>query len=485
MSQHDVCELLYSNTTGNLDAILRLNDRKVHEYIPVLIYISVGMVIGTVGNAAVCYVYSRKMERTGTNQFVVMLGACDFLSCVFSMPMELFRVSTPHIFQSHEACKLSLLIATAIAVDSGFIIFAISIDRYRRMCRPFDTQLTPKMAKRVSAAIIVTSLVFVWPSWIIYGMRRTPTHSNETTGGCECGIDQVMFDTIYPRLFYYILLTLSVLLFSIIFLLYFLIAIKVWRHKNKRRPNSATLPSVGLAKDGKGTGNSILKIPYPPTLESEVSIDSSRTRLKLDRSKRTRKQKQQLQQPEKSSKGSLLRVSRTSSIMALIAVTWVLSYMPHVILVMLEIHIKEFRQELSSTGDVLFQLAVRSYLLNNAVNPIIYGVFNMRFRRELGRLVGFILPPCSRSNMPVTQPSSQMCSQPSMDEWRKKSLRIIRHPFCVIYFQSPKPTIFRTNHWLFVFFNHSEWDIFKARQHRSWSKSKIFLVIRKIIEKRE
>lgn len=413
MSQHDVCELLYSNTTGNLDAILRLNDRKVREYIPVLIYISVGMVIGTVGNAAVCYVYSRKMERTGTNQFVVMLGACDFLSCVFSMPMELFRVSTPHIFQSHEACKLSLLIATAIAVDSGFIIFAISIDRYRRMCHPFNTQLTPKMAKTVSAAIIVTSLIFVWPSWIIYGMRRTPIQNNETSGGCECGIDQVMFDTIYPRLFYYILLTLSVVLFSIIFLLYFLIAIKVWRHKNKRRPTPTSLPSFGIAADRKGTSNSVLKIPYPPTLESEVSVDSSRTRLKLDRSKRTRKQQQQ---PEKSSKGSLVRVSRTSSIMALIAVTWVLSYMPHVILVMLEIHIKEFRQELSPTGDVLFQLAVRSYLLNNAVNPIIYGVFNIRFRREIGRLIGFLVPPCARSSSPVTQPSSQMCSQPSMDE---------------------------------------------------------------------
>lgn len=418
MTSDNECDLLLNNSTGNIANILELNRLKVRDYIPVLLYISIGIVIGTTGNAAVMYVYSRKMERTGTNRFVVMLGACDFLSCVFSMPMELLRVSQPHIFSGQGACKLSLLIASAIAIDSGLIIFAISIDRYRRMCRPFDKQLTQRMAEIVSVVLVVLSFMLGWPSWLIYGTRRTPTQNSKVSGGCECGIAQSMFDTIYPRLFYYALLVLSVALFSIIFLLYFLIAIKVWRHKNKRLAATKNVPNaiVSTTSPVKPSTNSLPGkkiLPYLPTQESEISVDSRNALSSQRISKHVRIIPQGNRSP---SKGTLLRVTRTSSIMALIAVTWVLSYMPHIILVMLEIHVKGFRETLTPLQDIFFQLAIRSYLLNNAVNPIIYGVFNMRFRREVRRIISYILPPCVRPTITPTQPSSQMCSQPSMDD---------------------------------------------------------------------
>ncbi|GAB1603676.1 cholecystokinin receptor type A-like [Argonauta hians] len=420
-SSENECALLFSNSSGNIASILELNRLKVRDYIPVLLYISIGIVIGTTGNAAVIYVYSRKMERTGTNRFVVMLGACDFLSCVFSMPMELLRVSQPHIFSGQAACKLSLLIASAIAIDSGLIIFAISIDRYRRMCRPFDKQLTQRMAEIVSVVLVIISFVLGWPSWLIYGTRRTPTQNNMSNGGCECGIAQSMFDTIYPRLFYYALLILSVALFSIIFLLYFLIAIKVWRHKNKRLAATKNVTNAIISATTspiKGSSNSLpgrKVLPYLSPQESEISVDS-RNVLSTNNQRTTKHVRIMPHSNRTQSKGTLLRVTRTSSIMALIAVTWVLSYMPHIILVMLEIHVKGFRKTLTPLQDIFFQLAIRSYLLNNAVNPIIYGVFNMRFRREVRRLFSYILPPCVRPNIAPTQPSSQMCSQPSMDD---------------------------------------------------------------------
>ncbi|GAB1599549.1 neurotensin receptor type 1-like [Argonauta hians] len=358
----------------------KLNDEKANTYLPVIFYIGISMLLGAIGNSAVSYIYYCKLEKTATNLFVAALSACDLLSCLISMPVEIVGLRFPLTFHSDIACRLIRFIVALGTVTSALIIFVISLDRYLRVCRPLNRHFSRRSAKLVSVVMVFASMVIAAPALIVFGIQKVPTRIQGIIGE-ECSIAGNLKNTIYPLVYYCSLLVTCFAVFAVLMSLYFLIGLYVWRHK-------------------KNTQGRVQKIVFnSPSHDrtSAVAVSSSSGNaeddLKLPNKNRQKFPRSLSKQPDRIVSNTV-RVSRTTVIMFLITLLWIVSYLPHLVMVTCDIVVENFRTSLGTTGDVLYNLSFRSYFFNNAINPFIYGIFNLRFRKELFILFDNIFIAC-------------------------------------------------------------------------------------------
>ncbi|KAH3799195.1 hypothetical protein DPMN_152801 [Dreissena polymorpha] len=72
-----------------------------------------------------------------------------------------------------------------------------------------------------------------------------------------------------------------------------------------------------------------------------------------------------------------IKSTKYTMIMIVITAIFIISFLPHLVLIILD----EFLTFHKTTGSqVAFQFGVRSYFLNSAINPLVYGFFNPKFR---------------------------------------------------------------------------------------------------------
>ena len=118
--------------------------------------------VGTFGNAFVLYVYAFKYPVCNFKYFVLVLGAIDLLSCLLTIPGEIYTQYTWFTMPSVELCKAKSFLNVATVSCSSIVLLLISIDRYRKVCCPHDWQIKPRCALRLSVAMSI--ITFLWAS---------------------------------------------------------------------------------------------------------------------------------------------------------------------------------------------------------------------------------------------------------------------------------------------------------------------------------
>jgi hypothetical protein len=156
-----------------------------------IIFISVLILLGIMGNVHVIYIYYRFFTTSTYRIFVLSLAVIDMVSCVISMPFEIsdelnpymfqdeisdghptyipfrsyrilefvlifcrkytkpevFEISdelNPYMFQDEIACKVFRFVNFTLAITTGLMLVVIASERYRRICRPQGKQLNER-----------------------------------------------------------------------------------------------------------------------------------------------------------------------------------------------------------------------------------------------------------------------------------------------------------------------------------------------------
>lgn len=323
-------------------SLQELNDDRFLVGIPAVIYIGILMFIGTIGNIIVCYIFCFRMRKTTTNCFIITLGVFDLLCCSIGMPTEFLDLRYPYMFPSGLLCKMLRFITFLTNGASSLILLVISIDRYRRVCHPLKVQISPKMARKISALMTVIAAILTWPTVVIYGIRTTPTPV-ASINGSDCSVADNMKSTIYPSLYYFIIL--GIILLSFVFMLtnYTLIWRQVWRRSHGQIPG-----------------------------ENTAHEDPNQSNRRLTKSR---------------------AMGKTNLTVFLVTLLFILSFMPGLSVRIIE-SIKKFSKTTHPTISSIKKLVLRSYFLSNALNPVIYGFFNDSFRNEVRFLIGKVKKVC-------------------------------------------------------------------------------------------
>ncbi|XP_067664478.1 D(1) dopamine receptor-like [Haliotis asinina] len=402
------------------DVYLRRYDNEFAlQVLAAILFLVVLMLTGLLGNTLVFYVYAFKFKHSTTRCYILALAVFDLISCVISIPVEITDMRFNYTFGQYGFCKIMRVFVTFSSMSSGAVLVAVAVDRYKKICRPFKGQTTPFVAKVAIMICSLASFILSLPAAILYGSRTVPT-DDVNVNGSDCSTADEYIKTPYPliynsvQFFVFISSTLSLVV------LYSLIWRQVVRQQtfrrsfsaepNRKRPlkivvtqrdqtsetnntsddflSSSTEADANKAsKDTKSPRNSrtAIELTVNPKLE-EGGCCSATTSKSAKLSAGTKSKGPHNMTKSSSTSSPRQKGQKTTFMLFLITLVFVLSFLPHLGLMATRAANKHVFDDLRGTAMTAYNLFLRSYFINSASNPIIYSFCNEHFRRELYRL---------------------------------------------------------------------------------------------------
>ncbi|VDI09418.1 cholecystokinin A receptor [Mytilus galloprovincialis] len=160
------------------------------DIVVVICLLAVFSIFGTIGNAFVIFVYSRKKDKSTTTIFILTLAGTDFFTCLIIIPFTIVVEYVEKQIRYDSACKIYQFLITSNVPFSSFIMVVIACDRYMKICRPWNQILDTKMAKKIIIFLfmfavmlgIVIALVHGIPNDFFMKLNGSPiTLTNTTT----------------------------------------------------------------------------------------------------------------------------------------------------------------------------------------------------------------------------------------------------------------------------------------------------------------
>lgn len=199
-----------------------LNDALVELHVPAIVFVSVCMVIGVVGNCMVIYVYKTKFRRSNHRYFILFVAVMDLLACVTGMPFLIASLRLPYLITSIVACKVLRYFHYFVNNSAGLLLVVVSVERFRKICRPFRRQLSHKEILYLCWGTIFFSAVMAAPAGYFFTTTPIKTEVNNITGS-ECYSRDFGFE-----IFQAILMAETLLSIASFVVLYGFIIRKLW-----------------------------------------------------------------------------------------------------------------------------------------------------------------------------------------------------------------------------------------------------------------
>lgn len=126
------------------------------------------------------------------------------------------------------------------------------------------------------------------------------------------------------------------------------------------------------------TGNNDSKLHVdvdPKNSKDKTSSNKSMKKFKKPLTKIFRKRK-------KSKEAESIRERRITKLLFFITLTFIVTYYPYIIVLVIYSIKPEFKDNLTEEGRVFYLMALRLYLINNVMNAFFYGFFDLEFRNH-------------------------------------------------------------------------------------------------------
>ncbi|KAL3853628.1 hypothetical protein ACJMK2_017159 [Sinanodonta woodiana] len=338
-----------------LDQILRANDAKTLAYIPVIVFLSILMIVGTLGNVVVLYVYLVKFQRASVRHFIVSLSILDLLACTVGIPIEIYNLVHSLTFEYSFICKVLRVTEVMIACGSVFILLVIGIDRYIKICKP-TMNMNVRTAKIMCITAGLSGSFMSVPASMLFGISRTPIGINDTKGH-TCDFEETYKDSAFRQIYYLALGLIFLITFVSMSGMYIQIWVVIKRRRGKKtvlRAQSMTVPMTNL--------NDRLSAA-PPEESSIVPKENEADNPKC--------KKNIFNFAGSSKKG---KISRSAVILFTVTVVFALSYLPSLIVNICYAALEDESRTQRHFEDMVGKFFMDFYFVNNAINPVIYSL---------------------------------------------------------------------------------------------------------------
>ena len=239
------------------DILSFLDNQTLPNMIPAITYIAILMLIGLVGNCLVLAVYVMKFRPSTTRVFIVSLAIFDLTTCALSLPGEILDMRFTHTFDYPVLCKFLRFNNSFTVIASGFTLIAVAIDRYRKICRPLQKQISIRTARIMVTIATGVSLTLSLPTVVLNGRSSVDT-DYEGVVGTDCSFDDSFKGSIFPMVYVGVFFLVFFGSLVILVIMYGFIGRTVWQHRKfKFNPAGAN------------------KHPSPLNSTSETEVSSS------------------------------------------------------------------------------------------------------------------------------------------------------------------------------------------------------------------
>ncbi|XP_022330772.2 phe13-bombesin receptor-like [Crassostrea virginica] len=366
--------------------------------------------IGVIGNTMVIYIYNFRMKGSRDDRyFIPHLAVMDLCACVVGAGYAIALNILPLKFNGNELCKALWFLTQSTTMCAAFMLVVIAIQRYLKVVRPFKKQMTIQVKHFSVVAIVFLSLFLSLPCLLFYGDVTIENHAVNLTGH-RCGANPSS-DRTALSLYNAILFVTAVTGLLVICSLYIMVARTIYKqHKFRRRHSSATSAFKRSDRDSmdwdppsesgsvqtrqKAMRDSLdLDSPFlsdaPPSPGNEESIPSQNSAflsVPLTPTEKIRSSFSEFQKKAIPNVRKHFGTHRCSWMFMLIAVVFVLSFIPRITLNVLESVDEYFWAKLSDKEISIYLFFYHFYLVNNISNPFFYGLFDQALRKELRKV---------------------------------------------------------------------------------------------------
>jgi len=350
--------------------VVGANREQFMLFLPSFVLLCTVLGVGVPGNVLALLVYARKMKKGIARGLFITLCVADLLSCLVVTPFELYLMSHVFSYSDKTSCKLLRWFSYAVNNVTSCVILAIAVERHRVICKPWIQKLSNKTLRMICYCITLSSAVYALPMFFVYGTKPVPLHGQSAShrNKSEWASTEAK------------LLTISALNKTNISIEHTDDAV-AYGHTcsvNNFVINSSLILSVMCAY------LSSILIFFGILVYLYANIT---TKLVCRRNKA-------LTEKNERRKTSTKRI-RTVTLMALaLALSYVCCYLPCLVCLSIRVFNPNFYYSLTNPGKTIFQLFLKFYLVDSALNPIIYCYCSRDFRRALSAY--FVVLNCGK-----------------------------------------------------------------------------------------
>ena len=382
-----------------------LNEEMRSTVMPVTAFVGLETVFGFFGNLMILYVFLFHYKKCNFKYFVLCLSFVDTTSTLTTMPGEIVTQTFWFVYPVPLVCKIKSFFNVFTVCGSAFGLLIIAVDRFRKICRPLQWQIKPKMVIILIFVQFAISFVVALPVAFFWGTNSyQTTYKGYNITVTVCEKDAKYKYTNYPLEYTIATEVFVILAMLIMFVLYVFVCRQLLRVKpmsnsatldrNRSLRGSVTIHSGGLTsdddtttncsghKDDLTTSNTLSEPQSNATLEKRKAALA----LTLASSKSVPKNLKGLEDTTTSGKKTtgkkrLRRIRRKTLIMFILTAVFIFTTVLY--LTLLNLIANNVLQTLTKAQKSVYFFFFRLYFINHVINPILYGALDPQFRRIL------------------------------------------------------------------------------------------------------
>ena len=173
----------------------KFNTEFSKKVLPVSILFGLTASLGCIGNIFVVYIYGLKYKQCNFKYFLFVLGVIGTMQCCVMLPTQVGEMHYWFVFPTSWLCRVSAYVFSYSVILCLLVLLLISIDRYRKICCPYEWQIQSHTARQLCVLVSIASLVIAAPPGIVSGHH---SYSTEYMGGnitvTVCATDDIYAD---------------------------------------------------------------------------------------------------------------------------------------------------------------------------------------------------------------------------------------------------------------------------------------------------
>lgn len=333
--------------SDNRTLLRQMNDDMFASLMPVVVFLVMLMLVGTIGNILVIYVYGWRLKSTTQNFLFTWMAVTDLMKCLLGLPFEIVDLRNEYLYENSAACKLMRFLLVLLTLMSVNLLTCIAVDRYRRVCKPLYRQIEKYHAKIGLLLSSLVALIVAGPALFLYGLRTVNTLVG--VRGQECSVQDKHNGQPFHIAYQVAEVTIFVFFLATLVYLYRGIWVEISRHKNYLVQCVSTI-----------------NLPEQSFVNNETET-AAKKRGQLDRFLTFK----------------LISSNKPIAIALAVTVVFVVSYLPYVCLMAVSALIPDMDQMQPGSSLVLYQLGLKLHFISSVSGVFIYGAMSEIFRRQV------------------------------------------------------------------------------------------------------
>ncbi|KAK3094918.1 hypothetical protein FSP39_007887 [Pinctada imbricata] len=120
-------------------------------------------ITGSILNLHALLIYPLRFAVSNHQILIIILSSLNMTGCCLCIPLEIVLS-----LSYNQVCKPTRFLAHVVGIASGFMLAVIALDRHRKICKPYRSQMNKRHIRLLSGIVIILSFLLSIPAAIVY-----------------------------------------------------------------------------------------------------------------------------------------------------------------------------------------------------------------------------------------------------------------------------------------------------------------------------